>query len=343
MGTDSVWFGGRLVQKGGTSVAAPDRLGSIGRYLPYGEERTGQSGNPANGNEKFATYTRDGVTGLDYADQRWYAQGQGRFLTSDPYQASAGPSDPASWNRYAYVQGDPVGAFDPNGLASADAWGDEFLCMLRIPHTWFSWGVDSWYALACRSTEYRYEPTRAGDEQNGSESQRRSRAPASLVERSRQRARKMLENPRCANAIGAGSSDIAIAALERADISLGPTMYGRPSSDNGGGITFNLGQYFRGDAGEAIIRLNERINWLVPNRQSYSRYSLAVDDDGNIVRSLIGEGVTNLITAIGLDLTHAGVMDLAVLHELAHHFGLSHPDGDVKTFNEAIYNACFRN
>jgi hypothetical protein len=57
--------------------AAPDRLGSIGRYLPYGEERTGQSGNPANGNEKFATYTRDGVTGLDYADQRWYAQGQG--------------------------------------------------------------------------------------------------------------------------------------------------------------------------------------------------------------------------------------------------------------------------
>jgi RHS repeat-associated protein len=120
--------------KGGTGVAAPDRLGSIGRYLPYGEERTGQSGNPANGNEKFATYTRDGVTGLDYADQRWYAQGQGRFLTSDPYQASAGAGDPASWNRYAYVQGDPtnwidprgllrqapVGPYDPNGYCSAE-------------------------------------------------------------------------------------------------------------------------------------------------------------------------------------------------------------------------------
>jgi RHS repeat-associated protein len=102
--------------KGGTGVAAPDRLGSIGRYLPYGEERTGQSGNPANGNEKFATYTRDGVTGLDYADQRWYAQGQGRFLTSDPYQASAGPGDPASWNRYAYVQGDPTNYVDGAGL-----------------------------------------------------------------------------------------------------------------------------------------------------------------------------------------------------------------------------------
>jgi RHS repeat-associated protein len=124
-GTDSVWFGGRLVQKGGTSVAAPDRLGSIGRYLPYGEERTGQSGNPANGNEKFATYTRDGVTGLDYADQRWYAQGQGRFLTSDPYQASGGPGDPASWNRYGYVRGDPVGRVDPQGLADFEVtvWG----------------------------------------------------------------------------------------------------------------------------------------------------------------------------------------------------------------------------
>jgi RHS repeat-associated protein len=162
-GMDSVWFGGRLVQKGGTSVPAPDRLGSIGRYLPYGEERTGQSGNPANGNEKFATYTRDGVTGLDYADQRWYAQGQGRFLTSDPYQASAGAAEPGSWNRYGYVEGDPVGAFDPNGLASADAWGDEFLCMLRIPYTWFPSEVDNWYALACRSTEYSLERTRLYD------------------------------------------------------------------------------------------------------------------------------------------------------------------------------------
>jgi RHS repeat-associated protein len=106
------------VQKGGGPVPAPDRLGSIGRYLPYGEERTGQSGNPANGNEKFAAYTRDGVTGLDYADQRWYAQGQGRFLTSDPYQASAGPGDPASWNRYAYVQGDPANYVDHSGLAT---------------------------------------------------------------------------------------------------------------------------------------------------------------------------------------------------------------------------------
>jgi hypothetical protein len=50
-----------------------DRLASVindgtpGRtfYLPYGEELTAS----ANDRIKFATYTRDGSTGLDYADQ----------------------------------------------------------------------------------------------------------------------------------------------------------------------------------------------------------------------------------------------------------------------------------
>jgi hypothetical protein len=40
----------------------------------------------------------------------------GRFLTPDPYRASGGPAAPQSWNRYAYVEGDPVNRFDPTGL-----------------------------------------------------------------------------------------------------------------------------------------------------------------------------------------------------------------------------------
>ena len=56
------------------------------------------------------------MTGLTTADQRYYASSYGRFNTADPYQASAGPSDPGSWNRYAYVEGDPVNANDPRGL-----------------------------------------------------------------------------------------------------------------------------------------------------------------------------------------------------------------------------------
>jgi hypothetical protein len=39
----------------------------------------------------------------------------GRFLTADPYKASGGPSDPGSWNQYAYVGGDPINRYDPSG------------------------------------------------------------------------------------------------------------------------------------------------------------------------------------------------------------------------------------
>ena len=65
------WFGGRLLKP-------QDRLSSIGKYFPYGEDRyTPTPANPANGTEKFATYTRDTETGLDYAYQRYYAAGLG--------------------------------------------------------------------------------------------------------------------------------------------------------------------------------------------------------------------------------------------------------------------------
>jgi RHS repeat-associated protein len=145
--TASVWFGGRLVSEG--TVPAPggsagavfqDRLGTnrVGgaRFYPYGEEIGAAS---ANDRVKFGTYTRDSFTGLDYADQRFYASSYGRFNTADQYQASAGPKNPGSWNRYAYVEGDPINAYDPRGqsLCSAENsfddcggeggfWGGEF-------------------------------------------------------------------------------------------------------------------------------------------------------------------------------------------------------------------------
>jgi RHS repeat-associated protein len=91
-----------------------DRLGSNrsgSTYFPYGEEQTttGQE------KDKFGTYYRDS-SGLDYADQRYYANTLGQFLSPDPYKASAEAPDPGSWNRYTYVIGDPIGRFDSTGL-----------------------------------------------------------------------------------------------------------------------------------------------------------------------------------------------------------------------------------
>ena len=114
----NVYLAGHLVQSNGVSVTT-DRLGSVRangsgerfNYLPHGEERTPT----ADGREKFATYIRDSG-GLDYADQRYYDRGDGRFLTPDPGGIStADPRNPASWNRYAYAGGDPINFNDPRG------------------------------------------------------------------------------------------------------------------------------------------------------------------------------------------------------------------------------------
>ena len=108
--TQRAWFGGRLIEKLGTAMNA-DRLGSYQGTYPYGELQ-GAVGTPG---EKFATYWRD-ATGLDYAVNRYYSSQMGRFLSADPYVAGGGAADSGSWNRYAYVQNDPVNWTDALGL-----------------------------------------------------------------------------------------------------------------------------------------------------------------------------------------------------------------------------------
>ena len=83
---------------------------------------------------KFATYTRDSATGLDYADQRYYSSQFGRFTSPDPYQASGGPSSPKSWNRYSYTRGDPVNRLDPTGLDDCiSVFGADFCIEVSVP------------------------------------------------------------------------------------------------------------------------------------------------------------------------------------------------------------------
>ena len=47
---------------------------------------------------------------------RYYSSAWGRFGSPDPYRASGGKGDSQSWNRYAYVGGDPANFVDPEGL-----------------------------------------------------------------------------------------------------------------------------------------------------------------------------------------------------------------------------------
>jgi RHS repeat-associated protein len=115
------YFGGKIVG------VATDRMGTV-RWAPgaasmvyrsYGTERTWTT----SGWETWATYSQLGQ-GMDYADQRMYNSGMGKFFSPDRGGVrTANAGDPMSWNRYLYAMGDPVNRVDPGGT---DSCLDEF-------------------------------------------------------------------------------------------------------------------------------------------------------------------------------------------------------------------------
>ena len=118
----AVFFGAKRVAVNGAAFV-PDRLGSnmAGKYYPYGEDR----GTPIQNDQvKYATYTRDSATGMDYADQRYYSNQFGRMMTPDPYTNSGRFTDPQSWNRYVYTRGDPINRRDPSGIDDCGGEGE---------------------------------------------------------------------------------------------------------------------------------------------------------------------------------------------------------------------------
>ena len=62
---------------------------------------------------KFTGKERDAETGLDYFEARYLSSAQGRFTSTDP--KSGWPSDPQSWNMYAYGRNNPLLYTDPDG------------------------------------------------------------------------------------------------------------------------------------------------------------------------------------------------------------------------------------
>jgi RHS repeat-associated protein len=96
-------------------------------YRPFGEELfAGVSGRTSDlkypGGDtgvrlKFTGKERDAETGLDYFGARYFSGAQGRFTSPDPKQITARHlSYPQKWNKYVYVQNNPLAAIDPDGL-----------------------------------------------------------------------------------------------------------------------------------------------------------------------------------------------------------------------------------
>ena len=65
---------------------------------------------------EFTGKERDAETGLDYFGARYFSSPQGRFTSPDPKQSTARTlAIPQKWNKYAYVQNNPLAFIDPDG------------------------------------------------------------------------------------------------------------------------------------------------------------------------------------------------------------------------------------
>ena len=84
----SMWMQVTLVSSdqyfGGRRLVVLDQLGSAGTYFPWG----GQGARIRRTPGALATYWRDSGTNLDYANNRYYSNAYGRFITPDPYTNS---------------------------------------------------------------------------------------------------------------------------------------------------------------------------------------------------------------------------------------------------------------
>jgi len=82
-------------------------------YRPYGSVVQGAAPNGPG----YTSHVNDPETGLIYMVARYYDPGVGRFLSADPIGPS--PGSLFNFNRYDYVENNPIVHTDPTGMQCA--------------------------------------------------------------------------------------------------------------------------------------------------------------------------------------------------------------------------------
>lgn len=135
--TDLIWAGnGMIAEVAGSESAVPvyrlldhenslaataDGSGNITGttvYTPYGEVLASNTSDPY----MYAGLYQDQEYGGYHAWYRDFSTEQIRWITPDPYNGSYDLMNPQSFNRYSYVNNNPLGYADPSGLV--DGWAN---------------------------------------------------------------------------------------------------------------------------------------------------------------------------------------------------------------------------
>lgn len=88
-------------------------------YTPFGNQRS-PIVSSCTTNYKFTGQELDTESSLYNFNARFYASFQGRFMSPDPGNAGADPTNPQRWNMYSYVGNNPLAFADPTGLDQCD-------------------------------------------------------------------------------------------------------------------------------------------------------------------------------------------------------------------------------
>jgi RHS repeat-associated protein len=296
-----------------------DRLGPVRRGGGYAGEK--------------ATY--------DYAMNRYYAPQWGRFTTPDPYPASAQLANPQSWNRYSYVENDPVNRTDRSGLfwesASIEQWEAGLV------------GVEGGSGGYLVTTSY----TNNGTERTWSETRFMSGSAggggqfvaqpstAQLLKNSIQSIKERLKKKECAEAIGAKDAEEAIKRVGDLKFEIGNTGGYVLLEPVGSGFaahkdTPGVANYGRGSGLNPLarrVRLNETINWSDPAKSQAINSSTGTLIDYDLLAAAGHE--------LGARVTATDLMDTVLLHEVGHSFGINHPRANATAYNISIWQNCF--
>jgi RHS repeat-associated protein len=129
----------------GTPLAEADVSGNITatfEYTPYGTyapQGTSSPG-PAPEGPGYTGHVNDPETNLVYMQARYYDPATGHFLSVDPLAPTVG--NVFEFNRFSYVNNNPINHIDPNGRCIEDACVGEGILVGEL----VEWGVSAYEA-----------------------------------------------------------------------------------------------------------------------------------------------------------------------------------------------------